>query len=173
MLTFLFFVFSLSTKTKVRAQTRLDQGVSNSECRTGAPFDATSAVNATGQRSFIFFGDDLPNAYYFSVTLNDTRYFAEVESSVHWIQGYVSGPQHANSSMCVYQFSGIDAQQDEGRDGCEGILSDDCLIFLQNSIQYPDHRLPQECPSPPLSDDGRSVCPEMMFDGGTIYHRTS
>ncbi|OAL49109.1 hypothetical protein IQ07DRAFT_494154, partial [Pyrenochaeta sp. DS3sAY3a] len=123
-------------------------------------------VNATGKRSFTFLGDGLPNPYYFSVTLNDTRYFADVESSVHWIQGYVSGPEDTNSSICVYQFGGIDAQQQENRDGCEGVLSDECLVFLQNSIQYPDYRLPQECPSPPLADDGRSVCPEMMFDGG-------
>jgi hypothetical protein len=164
------FVLCTLILSQTRAQTRLDNGANSTECIGHSAFRSSSSVNATGQRPFTFSGFDIPHTYYLSTTLNDTRHSPASGSAVHWVQGYISVPQNIDASICVYQFSGIDAVQEDEYDGCRGVLSQECLVFLQNSISYPDSGS-QDCPEPPTAGDGETVCPAMMFNGGTVFYR--
>lgn len=134
---------------------------------------STAHVNTTGNQPFRFAnpysGDE---DWYLSVTLNDTRSSLLV-STLHDIQGYISVPDEVEGDACIYMFSGLDAAPGDGANGCEGLLSEDCINFLKREIRYPvssarDREGRVRCYPAPMDDEARRVCGDALFQGGVV-----
>lgn len=151
----------------------------NSTSLSTCPFglngrDPDARVNTTGTQPFRFANPYSGDAdWYLSVTLNDTR-DPILTFTLHDIQGYLSVPEGVEANACVYMYTGLDAIGRDGENGCDGLLSVDCINLLKRDIRFPvqsaiDQSGRWRC-QPPAQDDAiREACGNGIFQQGIIF----
>jgi hypothetical protein len=119
-------------------------------------FDSDASVNSTGKIKFQFDNDD--TKYYLSVTLNDTRRQSTesvtiVPEVLHDIQGWLSFPNDTSGYACAYKLSSVNASSpDGGRNGCDGVLSTECVDELSKLTLPAGSNMSTRCPTLRTSD---------------------
>jgi hypothetical protein len=125
-------------------------------------YDSDASVNSTGKIKFKFDNDD--TKYYLSVTLNDTRRQSTelvtiVPEVLHDVQGWLSFPNDTSGYACVYKLSALNASSpDGGRNGCDGVLSTECVNELSKLTLPAGSDGSMRCPPFPTSDSIKDVC---------------
>jgi hypothetical protein len=125
-------------------------------------FDSDASVNSTGKIKFQFDNDDAK--YYLSVTLNDTRRQSTesvtiVPEVLHDVQGWLSFPNDTSGYACVYKLSAVNASSpDGGQNGCDGVLSTECVNELSKLTLPAGFNASTRCPTFQPSDSVKEVC---------------
>jgi hypothetical protein len=131
-------------------------------CRyIGSELSSNAPVNSTGFQSFQWSQQE--QDWYLTTTINDTR-SPFLLTQMHDIQGYISAPVNTEASACVYMFRGINATGG-GDDGCEGVLSRDCVNWLKRTVSYELDKVGgvSRCARTPPMEDVRKACGDRVF----------
>lgn len=137
--------------------------------------DANAQVNSTGSQLFQFsneFSGD--QDWRLSVTLNDTRDPVLV-SSMHEIQGYLSVPEDVEAEVCIYMYGGMDHLAGDQMSGCEDIISQECVEYLERNIKFPTIGIRnndgnRRCNQRPIDDEAREMCGDKLYRGPLIHN---
>ncbi len=147
---------------------------------SGGPgqFAPDAVVNSSGKIGFQF-GEaqnteskNNVNDWYLSVTFNDTRRQnnandeSEPEIS-QWISSWLSVPNEITGSVCIHALPGINVTADgTGHNGCDGVLSSDCLSALKTAANSGGLYNMEYCPDFPVTDELKKHCGNDV--GGTV-----
>ena len=140
-----------------------DSSINRTACSGNiGSYDSDASVNSTGKVKFQF--DNHDTDYYLSVTTNDTRRqsteFVKITPEVaHYMQGWLSYPKHTTGFACFYKLSSVNASSpDGGMNGCEGVLSTECINEL-SKLQLPaGSDSSSRCPPFPSTDSIKELC---------------
>lgn len=138
-------------------------------------FSPNVSVNSTGTQSFKWTSET--DDWFLTMTLNDTRN-PLLRSQMHYLQGYLSMPEETTGGLCAYMLPGLDTDADAGKGqvGCDNILSEECIRYLeasggpisQNSVQGKIG-----CPSPPPVAEMRQRCANERWHENMVWTSTS
>lgn len=90
--------------------------------------------------------------WYISVLVNDTGSNRNNGRSRYTRPSFLSVSNNApNTSVCLYQFSPLNATKTSSGSGCAGVFSDECTAFIQQALfnaTNANWRPGDECPNP-------------------------
>jgi hypothetical protein len=137
------------------------------DCPGISSLSPNTTINSTGTQ-FFQLGDPFAN-WYLTLTLNDTR--SETQNfrhQQHDLQGWISAPADTNATACVYLLPGLNLAAGDGEWGCDGVLTEECLDFLQKDISdRMDVSIGSAtCPRLPERELIRENCPDEVALGG-------
>jgi hypothetical protein len=125
-------------------------------------FNPDAPVNSTGKVKFQFNNSDTD--FYFSTTYNDSRIesteFVKYSPEVtHEVQGWLSAPNNTSGYFCVYKLHGMNASSPEGgMNGCEGVLSTECIDELVKTTLPVGSDTSSRCPRVETTDGLKKFC---------------
>ncbi|USP82299.1 hypothetical protein yc1106_09573 [Curvularia clavata] len=161
--TMLFALLLLSTSTIAQNMSNTSNMTSSSDgCDNENNHDIPKNASGTVQT------DNL----YISVTLGDYRNeTSRLGTFKAWRYGYLSAPKNSTAQACVYIFDAIpDAKEGDQLDGCSGVLSTQCIDYLERSWQLSNTTGSAEeelsCPSfNTQSSDFKDACGSSNLNG--------
>lgn len=127
-----------------------------SQCGSFNTLSPDAHVNSTGSISFTW--EDGDKDWHLTTTFNDTRDPVLIEG-IQDFGTWVSVPGDTDTSICTYALRPINATG-TGDNGCEGVLSQQCVSWMTNNIKYGTRNDGSEkkCARSPYHDDVAKNC---------------
>jgi hypothetical protein len=127
-----------------------------SQCGSFNTLSPDAHVNSSGSISFTW--EDGDEAWHLTTTFNDTRAPVLIEG-IQDFGTWVSVPGDTDTSICTYRLRPMNATG-TGDNGCEGVLSQQCVDWLTNNIKYDirDDGSEKKCARSPYHDDVAKNC---------------
>ena len=130
--------------------------------------ELNTLVNATGSVAFRSRTSASDQDWYISVTYRDEN----ASDIVHrGLQNFISVPNDTTSQACVYVFGAPGPAQGNGNNGCDGVLSQECISFLSNNIRLATSGGTGDipCPALPALDEISRACGDGFEKRNFIY----
>lgn len=99
------------------------------------PYISSSNNSIVSTGSVAFSPTPNQDEWIISVVVNDTKQVPRNGRARYTRESFLSvGNSTSNTSVCVYQFSPLNATKSSSGSGCAGVFSDDCVAFMRQAL---------------------------------------